>query len=159
MRVYLPHCFFFFFNDTATTEIYTLSLHDALPIWPTMGGSASRRAATRVKPEQASKGNRERRPALKTGKAAGARRSNRPEKARSLTGVGGVARRHRAWRQAGAPARRGVAALSSGFRREPRWVSEGSTVPFGLTRQQNWWGGRGPWFGVCLNGPRGGRLA
>jgi len=23
---------FFFFNDTATTEIYTLSLHDALPI-------------------------------------------------------------------------------------------------------------------------------
>src|SRR2546425_3923517 len=27
-------CFFFFFNDTATTEIYTLSLHDALPICP-----------------------------------------------------------------------------------------------------------------------------
>src|SRR3974390_3643556 len=28
---------FFFFNDTATTEIYTLSLHDALPIyWPTV---------------------------------------------------------------------------------------------------------------------------
>ena len=26
-------CVFFFFNDTATTEIYTLSLHDALPIW------------------------------------------------------------------------------------------------------------------------------
>src|SRR5438132_4149731 len=29
-------CFFFFFNDTATTEIYTLSLHDALPIYPQM---------------------------------------------------------------------------------------------------------------------------
>src|SRR5258708_18474670 len=30
----LPHCYvFFFFNDTATTEIYTLSLHDALPIY------------------------------------------------------------------------------------------------------------------------------
>src|SRR2546426_7984683 len=29
-----PHrFFFFFFNDTATTEIYTLSLHDALPIF------------------------------------------------------------------------------------------------------------------------------
>src|SRR5258708_38051987 len=28
----LPISFFFFFNDTATTEIYTLSLHDALPI-------------------------------------------------------------------------------------------------------------------------------
>src|SRR3989442_8436914 len=27
------HTFFFFFNDTATTEIYTLSLHDALPIY------------------------------------------------------------------------------------------------------------------------------
>src|SRR2546427_6735366 len=26
---------FFFFNDTATTEIYTLSLHDALPIYAT----------------------------------------------------------------------------------------------------------------------------
>src|SRR2546430_9145987 len=31
----LTFCFFFFFfNDTATTEIYTLSLHDALPISP-----------------------------------------------------------------------------------------------------------------------------
>src|SRR2546430_12798578 len=29
----LVHYLFFFFNDTATTEIYTLSLHDALPIW------------------------------------------------------------------------------------------------------------------------------
>src|SRR2546430_8801893 len=28
------YSFFFFFNDTATTEIYTLSLHDALPIYP-----------------------------------------------------------------------------------------------------------------------------
>src|SRR5215217_6356724 len=40
-RSHLPRLhrlpFFFFFNDTATTEIYTLSLHDALPIavyWP-----------------------------------------------------------------------------------------------------------------------------
>src|SRR2546430_11239107 len=33
---------FFFFNDTATTEIYTLSLHDALPISP----GPSRRAGT-----------------------------------------------------------------------------------------------------------------
>src|SRR3712207_8765837 len=28
-------CSVFYFNDTATTEIYTLSLHDALPIYPT----------------------------------------------------------------------------------------------------------------------------
>src|SRR6266566_9142997 len=44
--------FFFFFNDTATTEIYTLSLHDALPIfastipwtcmWPRSAASRSR---------------------------------------------------------------------------------------------------------------------
>src|SRR3712207_6864513 len=34
--------FFFFFNDTATTEIYTLSLHDALPI--SAGASRSSRA-------------------------------------------------------------------------------------------------------------------
>src|SRR2546428_7104090 len=30
----LTYLDFFFFNDTATTEIYTLSLHDALPISP-----------------------------------------------------------------------------------------------------------------------------
>src|SRR2546430_17464391 len=31
-RAHHPTFIFFFFNDTATTEIYTLSLHDALPI-------------------------------------------------------------------------------------------------------------------------------
>src|SRR2546427_4544541 len=37
---------FFFFNDTATTEIYTLSLHDALPISePAHGGERAHRAA------------------------------------------------------------------------------------------------------------------
>src|SRR3712207_7211383 len=39
--------FFFFFNDTATTEIYTLSLHDALPIYLPPAGS-SRRTTTVV---------------------------------------------------------------------------------------------------------------
>src|SRR5260221_12785421 len=36
----LPHSLslFFFFNDTATTEIYTLSLHDALPIYRAVQG-------------------------------------------------------------------------------------------------------------------------
>src|SRR5947209_18128697 len=37
---YHTHIYFFFFNDTATTEIYTLSLHDALPI---LGHAPSRR--------------------------------------------------------------------------------------------------------------------
>src|ERR1039457_7725980 len=35
-------CFFFFFNDTATTEIYTLSLHDALPILMIVGPGQGR---------------------------------------------------------------------------------------------------------------------
>ena len=38
----------FFFNDTATTEIYTLSLHDALPIWLAVGTTGSARSAYRV---------------------------------------------------------------------------------------------------------------
>ena len=79
--------------------------------------------------------------------------------AESLTGVLGVARRHRALRNTGAPARRGIAALTSDFGREPRWVSEGPVLPFGPTGQQNRWGGKGPWFRVCFDGPRGRRLA
>src|SRR3989442_9802601 len=39
--------FFFFFNDTATTEIYTLSLHDALPI-----ADPARRRGARVDPRR-----------------------------------------------------------------------------------------------------------
>src|SRR5687767_15681461 len=38
----LQHRFFFFFNDTATTEIYTLSLHDALPISSTPSACRTR---------------------------------------------------------------------------------------------------------------------
>src|SRR6266478_3413097 len=41
--------FFFFFNDTATTEIYTLSLHDALPI-PRDVRQAARRLGLRPPP-------------------------------------------------------------------------------------------------------------
>src|SRR5438093_9097839 len=37
---------FFFFNDTATTEIYTLSLHDALPIFRRRRSSSTRPRAT-----------------------------------------------------------------------------------------------------------------
>src|ERR1039458_10567851 len=40
-------CVFFFFNDTATTEIYTLSLHDALPICHP-GGQVRRRDRSRA---------------------------------------------------------------------------------------------------------------
>src|SRR5438132_8427354 len=40
--------YFFFFNDTATTEIYTLSLHDALPTW-SQGARATSPASGRRK--------------------------------------------------------------------------------------------------------------
>src|SRR5436853_799010 len=39
---------FFFFNDTATTEIYTLSLHDALPIFDAPAARQGRRLARRA---------------------------------------------------------------------------------------------------------------
>src|SRR3712207_9254832 len=42
---------FFFFNDTATTEIYTLSLHDALPISPFEASALAGQLSLRVKAE------------------------------------------------------------------------------------------------------------
>src|SRR6266571_8295527 len=53
----LPCSQFFFFNDTATTEIYTLSLHDALPICPARrasprGSLAARCPARRTPPSR-----------------------------------------------------------------------------------------------------------
>src|SRR2546421_9344616 len=44
MHLHLLIFLFFFFNDTATTEIYTLSLHDALPISEPQGMELSRGA-------------------------------------------------------------------------------------------------------------------
>src|SRR5206468_13009865 len=44
------HLFFFFFNDTATPEIYTLSLHDALPILPPRVGRGPARRRRPVRP-------------------------------------------------------------------------------------------------------------
>src|SRR3712207_7781405 len=41
-----PQHILFFFNDTATTEIYTLSLHDALPIY--LGAVSNRRSVLRL---------------------------------------------------------------------------------------------------------------
>src|SRR5258707_8824092 len=45
--------YFFFFNDTATTEIYTLSLHDALPIF-VLGSPATHDRLTRELAERLS---------------------------------------------------------------------------------------------------------
>src|SRR5260370_42712101 len=53
-HVRLSSIYFFFFNDTATTEIYTLSLHDALPIYSGIqnGTSFRRRRAPRHRPRR-----------------------------------------------------------------------------------------------------------
>src|SRR6266481_1521330 len=53
MSVSSLFAFFFFFNDTATTEIYTLSLHDALPICPP--SPPDRRTTSRHWPSPASR--------------------------------------------------------------------------------------------------------
>src|SRR2546429_3708059 len=51
-NLFLHLDFFFFFNDTATTEIYTLSLHDALPIWRRVAEEANRPLTYRESAEQ-----------------------------------------------------------------------------------------------------------
>ena len=43
LNFFVDVIFFFLFNDTATTEIYTLSLHDALPIWERVFVASARR--------------------------------------------------------------------------------------------------------------------
>src|SRR2546427_12433370 len=45
---------FFFFNDTATTEIYTLSLHDALPIYQRQSPERNREGRCRSEPDDGS---------------------------------------------------------------------------------------------------------
>src|SRR2546425_5543272 len=71
--VFLPlFIFFFFFNDTATTEIYTLSLHDALPILRDAGGHRRDRSTGQSARDIA---------------AAGARETTRRERARSRSGA------------------------------------------------------------------------
>src|SRR2546430_12679313 len=46
----MSYTIFFFFNDTATTEIYTLSLHDALPISPPFAVPGALPAHGRARP-------------------------------------------------------------------------------------------------------------
>src|SRR2546426_5111970 len=68
------YIFFFFFNDTATTEIYTLSLHDALPISRGSPGRA-RPAAARIAPR--SEPDRARTTAVRDRDRSGDRKSTR----------------------------------------------------------------------------------
>src|SRR5437867_8684873 len=67
----MPSSYFFLFTGTATTEIYTLSLHDALPIWergrrhpklaPLADGLADAPRRRRVAPVNGTSGRRNRR--------------------------------------------------------------------------------------------------
>src|SRR2546427_7998183 len=52
LHLMLLSVIFFFFNDTATTEIYTLSLHDALPICCGEDGPSSGRGARPARPHR-----------------------------------------------------------------------------------------------------------
>src|SRR5215211_8277987 len=69
MISFLSFLFFFFFNDTATTEIYTLSLHDALPICG--------RVAARRRPPRRARSSEERRLGACRGRGQRARDADR----------------------------------------------------------------------------------
>src|SRR3712207_8832517 len=71
----------FFFNDTATTEIYTLSLHDALPIWAAADRLRAGDGGVRAAP--GTRGNAIQRPLV---------RQRRPERRGRPPGVHGLRR-------------------------------------------------------------------
>src|SRR3712207_7993542 len=78
--------FFFFFNDTATTEIYTLSLHDALPIsrsprWSWSRPTTSRRRRCRTGSRRSSRPPpaRPTSRSARTSRSRSDRKSTRPE--------------------------------------------------------------------------------
>src|SRR6266581_1630203 len=77
----------FFFNDTATTEIYTLSLHDALPILPPPPRSP-RSSISPVQGDECHRGTRRRRVRKASGTAG------RPDPSRHALGVDQVTPLH-----------------------------------------------------------------
>src|SRR5256885_11275708 len=80
--VYGEKTSFFFFNDTATTEIYTLSLHDALPIWREEGwkgereGKRGRRGRNRGR-EEGREGERKEKKGGKDGRKEGRKKGRK----------------------------------------------------------------------------------
>lgn len=125
---------------------------------PTVGGSASRRAATCVKPEQASK-------VTSRGPTGLNNREGRRSPWKQPTNDHGLARRGKG---RGTPAQHtGQHGRSHMARREPRSLfgrepcgkSEGLIVPRGPCEQHNREGGKEPWFEACLTETRIRRLA
>src|SRR2546425_7820192 len=84
---YIP---FFFFNDTATTEIYTLSLHDALPILFRETRRADPRPSRRRPPARAPAASRR---CLSRGPPRGGSRTRRSRPWHSRRAAGGAPRR------------------------------------------------------------------
>jgi hypothetical protein len=126
---------------------------------PTSGGSASRRAATRVKPEQASKVMR-RGPTGLNNREGRRRLGEHPTDEPSLSRRGkgrGTPVQHTG-QHGRSHAVRGRSPRSI-IRVEPRGKSEGLIVPHALAGQHNWRGGKGPWFETGLNESRIRRLA
>src|SRR5256885_15373060 len=77
--------FFFFFNDTATTEIYTLSLHDALPISARGGVRLHQGRAGALDPPSARAGGD-----VGAARAAAAARARHPHRGGAVRPTGGA---------------------------------------------------------------------
>src|SRR3712207_7838393 len=77
--------FLFFFNDTATTEIYTLSLHDALPISDPCGGVHGLADPNRLRGRGGARARRARAGAVRARQAPGARRRARAPRSEEHT--------------------------------------------------------------------------
>src|SRR6185437_12863005 len=101
------HLILFFFNDTPTPEIYTLSLHDALPIRP---GPPVRPGPLSVRPGP--------QPARPAGRRGGPRfhraRIPPPPAGAPTVPAAPAAPSRRCWRRAGAPARTSAPAAAGG---------------------------------------------
>src|SRR2546426_8801174 len=101
--------FFFFFNDTATTEIYTLSLHDALPISMTSPSLTARRRRSRAGSMSGSRRGSysTRAPSTKAAASPGVRTPRCQRRCRISGGDGALARAPSGWRARGGQRRRG----------------------------------------------------
>jgi hypothetical protein len=119
---------------------------------PASGGLASVRAATRVKPEQASKGLKcERRVPSRRTKADEDDQMHRHVTVALLAGVVGAARTHAVILQHGRPVGLSGRPGNGSIGRRARQASEGLIRP---KNPGNAGGGKEPWFGVRLNEPR-----
>ena len=120
------------------------------------GGSASVRAATRVKPEQASKSLMRAPSPLSMDEGRGGRPDAPTDEGRPARRGSGRSTYARGNWQHGRPVALAGQPANGPAEGRARQASEGLIVPL---KPGNAGGGKGPWFGVCANEPRRGRLA